>query len=331
VQVLLEGGAMIEYSSYDNALLHALRKRRLDLIQLLVKLGADVRSVEMTSVFDSWDPAIMEYFIEHGADVETGNPLAFALSYKIRTVLGVFKRYKDRFPSFQEQVNIALRHHCKEGNLKWVSLLLWAGADPYVKGPDSPEAEPDPDEDICALEYAALYKHFEIFKLKQIRITPEHPIAQELLRNACRAENADFLIDLIKQGFKPAQQQDRGSSLIRTCIRCMTWSWDRSWLDRDRNRDIDSSHSRETIKMIYILAQHGARWMPGESYEINDVRRCFLKMSNDYIVEFIWIMSKFNACTRENIEQLIRTPAIRRHIAKHQSRINELLDDFPLE
>jgi ankyrin repeat protein len=188
VQVLLEGGAEFEYSSYENALLHALGKRRLDLIQLLVRHGADVRSVEMTSVLDSWDPAIMEYFIENGADVETGNPLAFALSYKIRTVLGVFKRHKDRFPSFQEQANIALRHHCKEGNLKWISLLLWAGADPYAKGPDSPEAEPDPDEDICALEYAALYKHFEIFKLKQIKIAPDHPIADELLKNACRAD-----------------------------------------------------------------------------------------------------------------------------------------------
>ena len=328
VQVLLEGGAEIEYSSYENALLQALGKRRLDLIQLLVQHGADVRSVEMTSVFDSWDPAIMEYFIEHGADVETENPLAFALSYRIRTVLGVFKRHKDRFPSFQEQANIALRHHCKEGNLKWVSLLLWVGADPYAKGPDSPEAELDPDEDICALEYAALYKHFEIFKLKQIKIAPEHPIAQELLRNACRAENADFLIDLIKKGFNPAGQQDRGSSLIQTCIRCLTWSWDRFWLDRGRDRDIDSSRSRETIKMIHILAQHGCKWMPGDSYEINDVRRCFLKMSNDYTVEFIWIMAKYNACGRESIEQLIRTPAIRKHIAKHQKRINELLEEF---
>ena len=244
-------------------------------------------------MFDSWDPVIMEYFIEQGADVETGNPLAFALSYKIRTVLGVFKRHKDRFPSFQEQANIALRHNCKEGNLKWISLLLWVGADPDAKGPDSAEAEPDPDEDICALEFAALYKHFEIFKLKQIKITPEHPIAQELLRNACRAENADFLIDLIKQGFNPAEQQDRGSSLIQTCIRNLTWSWDRFWLDRGRDRDIDSSRSRETIKMIHILAQRGCKWMPGDSYEISDARRCFLKMSNDYIVEFIWIMAKY--------------------------------------
>ncbi len=329
VQVLLEGGAEIDYGPYDNALMRALSKRRLDLIQLLVQHGADVRSIDMASVFDSWDPAIMEYFIEHGADVETGNPLAYALCYKIRTVLGVFKRHKDRYPSFQEQVNIALRHHCREGNLKWVSLLLWAGGDPFAKGSDSPDREPDPDEDLCALEYAALYDHFEIFKLKKIQVSPDHPIARELLRYACRAEKADFLVDLIKQGFDPAGQNDRGSSMIRACIQSMPWSFDRIWLGQQKG--IDSFRSREAIKMIHLLAQHGVKWMPADRYEINDARRTFLKMSDDYIVEFVWIMSKHNACSRENIEQLIRTPAIRRHIAKHQARINELLEGFEVE
>ncbi len=54
-------------------------------------------------------------------------------------------------------------------------------------------------------------------------------------------------------------------------------------------------------------------------------------MMDDYNVEFVWIMSKYIACNRENIKQLIRTPTIRRHISKQQSWINELLDDFPLE
>ena len=71
--------------------------------------------------------------------------------------------------------------------------------------------------------------------------------------------------------------------------------------------------------------------MPRDSYEINDARHCFLKMSNDYIVEFMWIMAKYNACSRENIEQLIRTPAMRRHIAKHQTRVSEVLEEFEPE
>jgi hypothetical protein len=328
VQVLLESGAIFQDGSF-NALELALGNRRLDLIKLLVERGADVRSVDMTWVFDSWDPAIMEYFIDQGADVETGYPLAEALCWKIRTVLGVFKRHKNRFPSFQDQVNMALRHHCKEGNLKWVSLLLWAGADPFAKGPDSPGEDPDPEEDLSALEYAALYKHFDIFKLKKIKISPDHPIAGDLLENACRADKADFLVGLLDQGFNPAEQRDRGSSLIQTCIRCLDWSFDYDWFTRERKtKDIDTSHSRETLKMIHILAKHGAKWRPTERYQINDARRSLLKMSVDYTVEFVWIMAKYDGCSRDTIENLLRTPTIRRHVAKHQPRIQELLKDF---
>jgi hypothetical protein len=292
-----------------------------------VQNGADINAVAMIDVFDTWDPAIMEYFIEQGADVETGYPLATALSWKIRTALGILKKYKDQIPSFPEQANIALRHHCREGNLKWVSLLLWAGADPFAKGPDSPNQDPDPEEDICALEYAALWQHFEIFKLKQIKVTPDNPVYQELLRNACRADTADFLIELIKQGFNPASQKDFGSSLIRTCLQTLGCRINFDSFGR-LNPYKDSSRSREAIKMIHVLAKHGAKWLPEVSYEINDARRVLLKLSEDYTVEFVWIMSKYGSCSRESIEQLLKQPSIRKHTAKYQTRLNELLMTF---
>jgi hypothetical protein len=246
----------------------------------------------------------MEYFIEQGADVKAGYPLAEALCWKILTALGVPKRHKAHFPSFQDQVNMALRHHCKEGNLKWVSLLLWAGADLFAKGPDSPGQDPDPEEDLCALEWAALYKHFYIFKLKKIKISPDHPLASDLLKNACRADKADLLVELLEQGFNPAVQKDHGSSLIQTCLQCLDWSFDFDWFTRKRKtKDIDSSLSRETLKMIHILAKHGANWLPTDRYQIDDTRRSLLKMSVDYTIEFVWIMAKYGSCDRDTIAE----------------------------
>ena len=84
VQVLIEGGAEIESSWKYNALSHALRERRFDIVQLLVEHGADPKAVEMYYVFDTWQPEIMEYFIEHGADVESGSPLAQAYTRSTR-------------------------------------------------------------------------------------------------------------------------------------------------------------------------------------------------------------------------------------------------------
>jgi len=144
----------------------------------------------LQEVFDTWEPDIMRWFIEHGADVETDNPLAYALCNRIKTALGFLKTYKDRFPSFQDQANIALRHHCKDGNLKWVSLMLWAGADPYARGPDSWYEDPDPESDRNALELAAAYRHFDVFDLKQVRLDPSKPELKELLFEVCYASGS---------------------------------------------------------------------------------------------------------------------------------------------
>jgi len=78
VQLLLESGASVKESRYC-PLEHVLWNRRFDLIQLLVENGADIHSVGMETVFDTWSPEIAEFFIGKGADIETGNPLAYAL------------------------------------------------------------------------------------------------------------------------------------------------------------------------------------------------------------------------------------------------------------
>jgi len=201
--------------------------------------------------------------------------------------------------------------------------MLWAGADPYSKGPDTPGEKTDPEEDLCALEYAALYEHFDIFKLKQIRLEPDHPIAGEIIRSACRADTADFLIELIESGFNPGIQEDSGSSLIQTCINGMGWTFD--FYSHRQKKDNDNSESREKIKMIHLLAQNGAKWMPKDRNEINYARQSLLKMKADYTVEFVWLMSKYGACTHENLKQLIRTPTMRALLKRHQGRVNELI------
>lgn len=322
VQILLEAGAQVIEPRYS-PLEHAVSKRRLDIIQLLMEHGADIHSIDMRLVFEDWDSEIVEFFISNGADLETGNPLSYALCARIRPALGVVKRYQDRYPTFQEQVNIALRHHCREGNLKWVSLMLWAGADPFAKGPDSPD-KPDPDG-VSALELAAFRGHHDVFKLKQIRLDPGRPDAIDLLSSACFSDKSDLLTMLLEKGYDPKNFQDRGSSLIESLLNSM--SWDYSPFSR-RNDGIDSARSREQMKMIHLLVRRGARWEPAGRSDINRARNCLLKLTPDHAMEFIWIMSEYNAGSLQDIEALMKTPSIRMHVSRHASRLTELMGAF---
>jgi hypothetical protein len=265
IQVLLEAGAVQEpVDSWDSPMSRALAMRRFDIVQLFVANGFDPKTVDMRQVFNSWDPQIMEYFIERGAEVEKGSPLACALCSRIRTALRILKQYRDRFPSFPEQANIALRYHCNEGNLKWVSLMLWAGADPHKRGSaDCCEEIPaDEDNGLSALGYAALYNHFGVFSLKQVKLDPAQPAIREAMRYLCEEGGFEVLVKLFENGLDPNDQPNGGCSAIDSCLQRMGWSF--SIYGGNKKRDLDTSEAREKIKAIHFLAKHGAKWKPVE-------------------------------------------------------------------
>src|SRR5579862_586935 len=122
----------------NNALSDAISKKRLDLVELLIAHGAQVRSVPFAHVLCIWDPVMIRFILGTGADVITGYPFAVAFREKIRTSLRPFVEYKKAHPELesglQEQADRALRHFSREGDLKWVSLMLWAGANPRTQG-----------------------------------------------------------------------------------------------------------------------------------------------------------------------------------------------------
>ena len=331
VQVLLEGGASIEPEGWYCPMNQALGMKRFDIVQLLVQHGYDAKSINMTKVFDTWNPDMMEYFIERGAEVEKGNPMAYALSSRIRTVLRIFKKYQSRFPSFQEQANIALRHHCKEGNLKWVSLLLWAGADPYTLGTEDYSEELSSDHDgTSALTFAALYNHFDIFSLKGVRLDPSHPEMGTVLRYLDDEEGIPLLTKLLKMGVNPNDQENGGCSAIQSLVNRMEWSCHTdSWNLKREHKNGDSYRARERLKALHILVKHGAKWRPQDDGQVNDLRRSLLKLAPDYTIEFVWIMRKYNACTKECIRNLLRTSSIRSLIAPHADRVHELISSWP--
>ncbi|MBL1217371.1 MAG: hypothetical protein D8M59_07730 [Planctomycetes bacterium] len=314
----------------------ALALRRFDIVQLLVEHGFDAAAIDMDLVFDTCDPQIMEFFIDHGADIHARHPFARALCNRVRTALGVYKRYRLRDESVQEQADIALRHHCFDGNMKWVSLLLWADADPLSEGPSGPAEPPYEDEDGClsALELAALGGHFEVFELKPVRSRLNGPVAVKMLGDLNRGKGVEIMERLLAQGIDPNDPATGGCSAISRCIEAMTCIWLGRGSDIPRvnyspnTNKVDTDTTRDMLKAIHLLAKHGGKWRPADKSEIQSARRSLLQLTPDYTVEFVWIMWKYGGCDRDSILELLRTPSIRSHTQEHRARLNELLGDW---
>lgn len=155
----------------------------------------------------------------------------------------------------------------------------------------------------------------------------------KLLEYLTRGDGLQILARLLAKGMDPNDQDGGGCSAITRCIDSMSWGWSHSSFDpwsRDRkSRKIDTEDTRDKMKAIHLLAKHGAKWLPKGKAETESARRSFLRLTSDYTVEFVWIMSKYRACRHDDVVELLRTPSIRSHTATHRARLNELLDAWP--
>ena len=82
-------------------------RRNKDIIELLLQHGADVNSIDFGEVVYVSDPTIIRLFIDRGADVLTGYPIARGLIHATRLFLGIYKSYIGKYPQLQFQADMA--------------------------------------------------------------------------------------------------------------------------------------------------------------------------------------------------------------------------------
>lgn len=132
----------------DDVLKHACWRDRRAVMQLALEHGANVNAVSFQDVIETWDRDVVQIFVARGADLVTNAPFARAFRARIKAVLGIFLDCKRARPDLadelQRQADMALRQACQDDDLKWVSLLMWLGAEPRSKGLATEDLE-DPD------------------------------------------------------------------------------------------------------------------------------------------------------------------------------------------
>jgi hypothetical protein len=125
---------------------------------------------------------------------------------------------------------------------------------------------------------------------------------------------------------EPNDQSNGGCSTFRSLLESMNWAirfdpWERS----QDLRLLDTDEARDKLKAVYLLAEAGAKWAPVDTREVNRVRRSLLKLKPEYTVEVVRIRVHFKACTRDHLQRLLRTQAMKSHVAEHAALLAKLL------
>src|SRR2546430_8336238 len=206
----------------NQGLANAVSQKRLDLVELLIARGAELKAIPFSNVLLCWEPHIIRFFLDNGDDVITGSPFAVAFGAKIRTALRPFLECKRRYPelasALQEQVDRALRKFAHDGDLKWVSLLMWVGANPRSRGPKAEdEYDGDSDEEEAehyrtALEDACYQENLDV--LKRLKPDPARDNLTALLNCASFFACKEIIKYLLEIGAKPNDKPNGASTAM---------------------------------------------------------------------------------------------------------------------
>lgn len=305
----------------DRSLRQSVSLKRLDLIELLVAHGADTKSVAFSEVLQIWDPTIIRFFLDHGADFITGSPFAFAFGERIRTAIGSWKECREKYPKadrqLQEQADRALRHFCFEEDLKWVSLLMWAGANPRSTGPTLDEGdELDESTYTTAFEAGAYAK--DVLILKRLKPDAKRDDIDKLLTDAATFGRVDTVRYLLELGARPNDKSNGGSTALDECLFISLHSESFRYRDSSGWYGYSSKPSKysvsQTLDTVQLLLEQDAQWRPDSSRELAAVRRNLFECDPDVTLELVEKLVKHAACTPETIRELLQTTAMRKHL-----------------
>lgn len=311
----------VSQSAKDVALFAAVSSRRLDLVELLLARGADVKSVPFVDVLLTWEPRLIQFFLDRGADPVTERPFAEAFRAKVRTALRPFVEYKHAHPELatqlQEQLDCALRHFCGEGDLKWVNLLMWAGGTPRSRGPClGKEYTEDPECYTSGLEEACHSETPDV--LRKLKPDPNQDDLSRLLHCASisnRKATMEYLLDI---GANPNDQANASSSALDTVLSHLSFA---RLISSDGKRLSSKYQLWGVFECVRVLLEHGAIWNP-DQYNLNSLRRALLECEPDVTIELLQMFRKHRACPAERVHRLLDTPRMEEHL---KSQANALL------
>jgi ankyrin repeat protein len=309
----------------NDTLRQAVQLRRPELVELAVKYGAEAASVSFLDALMTADRGIVALLLEKGADPVADFPFAYAFhELRAKTTLGTYLDCRRSRPELadqlQQQADMALRQFCHDGNLKWVSLLMWAGADPRSTGPTI-EYPDDPDMFTTALEEASTCGHLEV--LKRLKPDRERDDLANLLQHAAFFAHRDVMAYLFSLGANPNDRPDGGSTALDKCIRHLGWE------DLDRvlygygPQQTPAYKVSKTREAIRLLIEHSAVWKPDGS-SLNDVRRTLYKIDPEVTVEFAHLLAVHRACEDDTLRGLLRTDRMQQHIASCERQMSRL-------
>lgn len=289
----------------------ALNNRRSDIAELFLNCGAPLQNLDFQTICRTLNFSLMESFLRIGGDPSRDNAFARALSeIKARPLLRFYRQFRAEYPTLDDQAALALSQAVQDEKIRWICLLIWAGADPFRPVPwNLGDAFPISQEESTTAASRAIWQNKpEVLKAMKLRPTPSQ--ARDLLDDAVYRANVDLIRTLLNAiPLNEINDPDRCSSkALENLVRHGSYT---SFWSHTVNQDQEAS----AIKAIELFLDHGARWNPPLE-DLRYARRGLLEHDGRYIVQVLRLLLYTpNAVNVESFLELCRSQTLQAKIA----------------
>lgn len=80
----------------------------------------------------------------------------------------------------------------------------------------------------------------------------------------------------------------------------------------------------DTRNALQLLLEKGVFWRPDNARELQSVRRYLYECEPDVTLELVQQLTKHKACSEDTLRELLRTPAMKKHLASEATRFHKL-------
>lgn len=284
VEVLLRVGGWTA-KELGQALEVARSLKHFEVAAILATQGAAPITLDFEESCENLDLFMMERHLRDGIDPNQGNVFASVLiSKKARPLLGFYRQFRSEFPALDDQAALALSYAVQYRQLRWIALLVWAGADPFRPVPwDSNGSFPVAGEDATTAAHRAMWIPDNKETLKALKLTPSPTQAIELLSVTHTPNVQIFRTFLAALPASQINDTPRGSSTMLE-----------RWVSRSEQRSFfgnvaDPNVNDEALRCLELLLDSGAHWNPPPD-ELRYIRRNLLSHHPRYVVQILRLL-----------------------------------------
>jgi hypothetical protein len=276
----------------------ALVIRAFEMLELLLKWGAEPTKVSTENVVDTYTTGLIDRFWIAGVDYTVDPAFVTYLAHTVnKPRYGWLRRNRPDHQRLQDALDMALHKAVADDREVPIHLLVWAGADPHRSVPsdcDVNDREAWGEEEYLssAAETAILYGRSRFFDILRVSTMPD--IAEQAVR-AARADSSTL------KKIVGLRVPDDWSQIILALIWRASGRFSKSsWDVQDSLRFVESS---------------GGKLSKIESDQLRYVRSQLLDMASSD--EFLWLLKwlrKPKNCEPAIFDELTRTTAMRKKV-----------------